>query len=410
MKRAIVSALYLTLLGGIAICAYKFGFSQILAEDGRRNGSPSSFHRARAIDDANASPFEFRGEQNLRNQEFESAVESFREAVLRRPNDYLLWIRLGYSLDKIGDREGARVSFGRAVALAPNYSISNRHYGRHILNEGKVDEAFAFLRRAAANDENTIPDLLHLARMQAPEDGTEVERLVGSDTPELKRRLAAYLIKHGMLTPTIKDFILTGLETEEQKEYFAERLLRYGNSALARQVWMTSLAASRSPLAAGEYLFDGGFETSPSKSTKGFNWKSASSDDSIVGIDHGTFRSGNSSLRVVLKGDVPLETDLVSQIVPTDKDRNFSLEFYVLSSTITSYGGIYLTVTDHTTGARLATSEAFADTTGNWKKYGLAFKSTSDAVRVAIRRTPCRSSPCPIFADVRIDDASCRLR
>lgn len=409
-KKIAISVIYAVLLIIVATLAFRFGRSQMLADEGRRRGLPELFEQAKQTDDSNPASYDFSGHAQIRNNDFAGAATSFHEAITRRPNDYLLWLRLGYALYRSGDLDGARAAYQKSITLAPLYSAPNRYMGRLLLKEKKIDEAFAFLRVAARSDDAVIPELLHLARLEFPQSGADIERLVKPETPFMKSKVAAYLIKYDLLTDSMRDFVLTGLADESERGYFTDRLLKYGNTPLARQVWLTSEKASKAPLPDGELVFDGGFETPITTEQNAFGWKTSSEGDFAVGLDKGTRHGGQAALRLVLKGKVPVDQDLVAQIVPTEKGRDYKASFSMMSTAVESYGGVYLTITDADSGAVLASSDQFVDTAGNWKDLRLQFRSLSGAVRVAVRRTPCKISPCPIYADLRIDDVSLRAK
>ncbi len=80
------------------------------------------------------------------------AVRQYQIAVTLSPNDYRYWMELGRGLEAAGDSAGGERALGRAVELAPAYSLPRWYFGNLLLREGKTDEAFRQLARAGATN------------------------------------------------------------------------------------------------------------------------------------------------------------------------------------------------------------------------------------------------------------------
>jgi len=85
------------------------------------------------------------------------AVHEYEIAVTLSPNDYRYWMELGRALEDAGDQENGEKALRCAVDLAPAYSHPRWSFGNLLLREGKSEEAFKQLGRAAEADSHTRP-------------------------------------------------------------------------------------------------------------------------------------------------------------------------------------------------------------------------------------------------------------
>src|SRR5207253_8349631 len=90
------------------------------------------------------------------------AINEYEQAARLRPRDYFLWLSLGTARDQAGDERGALAAFQESVRLAPYYAEPRWQFGNALLRAGRLDEAFAELRRAAVSDSSLLPGLVDL--------------------------------------------------------------------------------------------------------------------------------------------------------------------------------------------------------------------------------------------------------
>ena len=77
------------------------------------------------------------------------SLSEYEMAAALSPHNYLMWLNLGKARSLNGDTEGAEAAHARALELAPNYSSVQWVYGNMMLRQGKRDEGFALLAKAA---------------------------------------------------------------------------------------------------------------------------------------------------------------------------------------------------------------------------------------------------------------------
>ena len=145
----------------VGIMAARQGLSHYHAELAFRTGSDTDVASALYYQPENPEAHKIRGMVALRNKDYRAAVNSFEQAVALRQNDFLLWLRLGYSQLKSGDVIAAQAAYQQALTLAPNYSQPNLQMGKMLLATGRQEQAFSFLSKAAKYDRELLPGILH---------------------------------------------------------------------------------------------------------------------------------------------------------------------------------------------------------------------------------------------------------
>jgi tetratricopeptide (TPR) repeat protein len=400
---------YLCALAVIGFFNWKQGISYYYADQAKVSGSEVAIAQALRLDPTNPEIYKVQSLLRLKSGDYQGAAETLEKAVKLRKNDYLLWLRLGYAQYKLGNLEAATENIQKSVELAPNYAQTNRYLGRLKLKSGEIELAFHYLGRAAALDDKIYPEILSLARQQFPNDGAAIENSISPKTVSAEKILANYLIEHSLITDNTKNFLLGDAIDDREKQEYIKYLIEKKEFRLARDVW-ASQKSKRFLLdrSGGALITDGSFALTSESDESGFGWQvNPKIDDAAVSLDATAGHSDNRSIEIVLKGKPNLNENILSQMVVVEPEHNYSLNFYVLSSEIVSSGGIYLLVLDKITGKVIGQSSWLKDSGGKWQAYQISFRSTdSPAVIIALRRTPCSMSPCPIFGDFRMDDFS----
>ena len=73
--------------------------------------------------------------------DYEKAVDCFTTALDAKPNDYLLWNRLGATLANSGKSEDAIAAYHRALAIKPSFVRARYNLGVSCINIGCLKEA-----------------------------------------------------------------------------------------------------------------------------------------------------------------------------------------------------------------------------------------------------------------------------
>lgn len=104
--------------------------------------------RAIAADPANPLNYFYRAEtlremaETLpaaqRQELYTQAAGYFREGIARSPEDELFWIRLGQTLDTLGEFESAGEAYVRALSSDPNLGLIYAYYAEHLRLAGDI--------------------------------------------------------------------------------------------------------------------------------------------------------------------------------------------------------------------------------------------------------------------------------
>lgn len=400
----ILGCVYLLILIGGAIFGARQALSQYYSQLAIDSGSDSVARDAIRLLAENPYAHEARGIINLQTGDYAAAAESFNVALALRPNDYLLWMRLGEAEQKMGNIDGARSAFDKAIDLAPNYSGPHLATGRMYLAAGNTAEGFQHLSMAARFDPGLYPELFQSAQIAFGEDPNAIERAVQVDGVHGRTALARYLIDHYWMTEGVRAFLTRGELTREQKDAFVRDLISKGAFEIARDVWASEVGAGvfESP------IVDGGFERITEPDPSGLGWQiDQKMSDVQVSRDLTDVHSGEGALNVRFSGKVELQHSILSQLAYVLPRRQYSLIFFVRAKDMLSAGLPAIVVSNATTHSTISQSKPLTDTAGTWVRYEIPFTAPdSPVVLISLQRPSCSTSPCPVFGDLSLDDMS----
>ena len=390
----------------IGVAAARQGLSHYYADDAFRTGSNVGAVSAIYFQPENPDAYKVQGMLFLRNKDYNSAAESFEKAISLRKNDFLLWLRLGYSRFKSGDINAARTAYREGLTLAPKYSQPNYYMGIMLFENGQYEQAFRFLSKAAEYDPELYPEILHRARITFPDDPLAIERSVQPESIEAKKIVARYLIEHDFMTDNLRAFLIADELSEQEKNEFIESLIEKQNFDVARQVWLSQVNAGNAR--GNELIFDGGFEKITESDASGFGWRIDQRTSAIsVALDSSEFHSGSRGVLIKFAGNVELGRKLISQLTYLQPNRKYQLKFFSRSMELISAGLPSIVITDGISNETLGRSAAFESTDGKWVEAKVDFVTREAAVAViSLQRSNCNTSPCPIFGQLSLDDFS----
>jgi tetratricopeptide (TPR) repeat protein len=149
---------------------------------------------ARALDEVTAIDKEYPGIALVRGLLFEEsgdlakAIEQFKSASQKQPNDLDLSLRVGAAYVTIGEVETALPFLNKVKDARPNSAEANHFLGRAYLKQGGLDtaQAMRYLQRAVALDPNKADYHLYVA--WAANDSTPAQ--LGLARTEIEKALA----------------------------------------------------------------------------------------------------------------------------------------------------------------------------------------------------------------------------
>jgi Flp pilus assembly protein TadD len=406
-QRRIFALFVLALICTVGTISARRGLSHYLVYKAVISDSELSANEALNLNTSNPDAHKTRGLMLSKKGEYREAFEHFDRALSLRENDYLLWLRRGFTRYKLGDFAGAESDYRQAVALAPEYAQPYRYLGRLLLKENRFEEAFSNLSRAAELDDSLMREVLHLARKTYPGDAAAIERAVAPKTPEAKKRTALYLIKYNMTAEAV-NLLTSGDIGDKEANDLIDTLISSNEIHLAFDVWKKKYQISPT---AENLLLDGDFEEISTESDAGFGWQ-INQDDSKVNISINSKEgfSGSRGLHLQFEGDSDPNAHLIWQLIPVTAGKNYRLTFAGYSEDLVTGGAPFVAVLDAAGDQAIAESTVINNGKGEWRQFEINFTAPdrSEGVIVGIKRRKCKNNPCPAFGSVYFDNFDLR--
>ncbi len=341
------------------------------------------------------------------------AVREYQIAVTLSPNDYRYWMELGRGLEASGDNAGGERALGRAVELAPAYSLPRWYFGNLLLREGKTDEAFQQLARAGETNPGIRVQVFNLA---AQVFGPDIDALANAICTSVAMRieLAIYLAGRQKFEDAMR--VWSGTQNRTSERELAGELTKQLIEAKHFQdalVVLREIEHDAGKVPVPEQFINGGFEDGATvSSSDGFGWSISSGPLARMSIDSQA-HSGSKSLRIVFQATAKLETIHVSQAVVVQPDTQYHFECYARTNDLNTGSPPLITIFSATDNFVLASSPTLPTGTNDWQRIALDFKTKpkSDGVILKLSRQPCDDTQvCPIFGTVWYDDFNLRPR
>ena len=337
-----------------------------------------------------------------------ATVRQFQEAVAISPNDYRYWMEFGRALEAAGDGASGEKALRRAVDLAPAYSHPRWSLGNLLLREGKFEEAFNQLGRAAESDSQMRPQVFDLA-MRVWDGDIEQIAKVTCPSPAARLQFAVYLVSAQRFDEAMR---MWGAISPADRRAQAALTREMEQSLVQAKQFRAALSVMRESqananLPPAEQIWNGGFESLLTQtSTDIFGWIVNSRQVAQVTIDS-PGHTGQGSLRIVFKAPSTLDKIQVSQTVAVEPGTQYRFEYYVRTQDLNSASTPVLNVVDAVDGLALVTSKPLPSGTNNWQQVSLDFTTNPkhDGITVGFSRASCGEMEiCPIFGSVWYDD------
>lgn len=332
--------------------------------------------------------------------EYTSASHAYEGAIALRRRDYVLWTELGRAREESGDSEGALTALREAVTLAPSYARPRWLLGNTLLRAGRREEAYDELRRAADSDPRLYANLIQTFWYASGRDPSALARDARPRTAEQTLAVVNFLVKSGAAGEGMKVLRESGAKlTPEARRSLVSELVSVESFKDAYDVW----SEGRGP---GAGLFDdGGFEAEAHVDEL-FGWRFARDIQSVkLSLDSDSPREGSRSLKVEYAGASDPNAAAVSQLLPVGPGERYRLTFSARVKDLVTGGPPFVEVVSASkVGGTLATLPALSPEMNEWRDFSVEFTApAAGAVRVALKRQPCASSPCPAFGSVWLD-------
>jgi tetratricopeptide (TPR) repeat protein len=352
-------------------------------------------------------------ERSFLPEELPEAAQRYEEAARLSPNDFRLFMELGRVRGLVGDTRGGEEALRRAVELAPSYPDPRWYLGNSLLRQGRIEEAFAELRRAGeVSPEKFLPQVIELYWRYYNADVPSVLAAVGNSA-RARGQLMEYLINLKRLDDARR--LWEGFDAEQRKLSRAtgeKLLLRYLEAkrfhdvlALHREL---SAVDGAQTAAAPEQVMNGGFESAVGAPGKNpFEWQVVPLEGAQMGLDGRVRHEGARSLRIAFNATNTLTFRNISQLVTVAPATRYRLEYYVRTEDLKGAATLVTEIVDAAQPDRvLAASQPVATGTADWQAVALDFTTAPgvQAVTMRIVSQPCTAATCPIFGKVWYDN------
>lgn len=348
-------------------------------------------------------------EKTFSAENLAAAVREFELAVQASPYDYRYWMELGRALEAAGDPDSGEKALRRAVELAPAYSQPRWQYGNLLLRQGKTDEAFAQLSRAAEADETMLPPIFGLASQVFSGDVDKMVQVL--PTPAVRLQFAISLINTSKFDEAAR--VLRTISVAERKAQpeltdRAIKALLENKQFHAALALMRELGPEESQLPEPERLWNGGFDQPvPLADTQLFHWVINNRPQAQIAIDP-IGHNGVGSLRIIFKAPNKLDSIPVSQTIIVDPETQYRIQFYQRTEGLTSASTPVVAITDSVDNTQLIASPPLPTGTNDWQLVTLDFKTKPkhEGISIGLMRPACEAQQpiCPIFGTVWYDD------
>lgn len=351
-------------------------------------------------------------EKTFETDDLTKSLHEYEIAAALSPHNYVMWLNLGKARSLSGDTEGAEAAYARALALAPNYSSVQWVYGNLLLREGRSDEGFALLAKAAVLNQDYARTAVATALQMSDGDVVQVRRMMG-DSDITNATLATTLAALKRDDEAFDSWSrLTAADKADKFSELGQTLI--GEFAAAKKFGLAARVAAdlqsngaEKPVV--EKVTNGGFETAVKLKGAGiFEWKIDDGLEPVIGLTETQKHSGNSSLWIAFDSFKASGFRAVSQTVAVVPAANYELEVFYRSD-IKSAAILKWEVADAATGKTIANTVPMADA-GDWTpiKIGFSVPSDSDGVVIRLVREGCVGSSCRMSGKISFDDISIR--
>jgi tetratricopeptide (TPR) repeat protein len=353
------------------------------------------------------------GKQDYSEDGLRRSVQMYEETVRRSPYDYRWWIELGRAYEQTEQFDAAEGSLRRAVELGPSYTYPRWQLGNYLLRRGRVDEAFAELKKTTENNLTYRDQVFSLAWDYFGKDPAKLEQNI-SDAPDVRASLALFYAARERAEDSLR---IWNTLTPEQKEKHPQTARTIAQGLTEKHYFREALEFSRQlgidPDSSIEAVTNPGFEKPVGDPDDNFfGWNLVRGDNKLdISVDSSVKHSGARSLKLNFRTYVKPGLYNAWQIVAVQPNQSYTLKFWLRTDSLRSAGVPVVDVLNGNDNLLLATSPPFPTGSVDWQEVTIDFKAPENCEGIIIRtsRTFCGEA-CPIVGTVWYDDFSLTKR
>ncbi len=343
-------------------------------------------------------------EKTFEPDDLTRALSEYELAAAFSPHNYLMWLNLG--------KARSQNAYARALHLAPNYSSVQWAYGNLLLRNGKPDEGFALMAKAAVLNPDYSRTAVATALQMFNGDAGQIRRALG-DSDITNATLATALAAQKRYDEGFEAWSRLAAQDKANEfgdlgEKLVEQFIEANKFQLAARIAADLQANAAEKPAVGQIL-NGGFENTVKLTKAGlFEWKIAEGTEPQIGLTETQKRSGYSSLSMVFNSFKAVGFRPISQMVAVIPGADYEFEVFYKSD-IKSAATLKWEIADAGTGQTIA-STAPMTPAADWTSLKAGFKMppSSDGIIIRLVRDGCIGSLCPMSGKILFDDISIR--
>ena len=350
-------------------------------------------------------------EKNFQAEDLSKSLAEFEQATALAPHDFRLWLAFGKARERRGDAAGAELALRKSLALAPNYAHVQWTLGNVLLRSGKIEEAFAEIRRAAESNETYRTPAITTAWQIFDGNIAEVKKYTGNSA-NLNSALAVFLAKQKRFDEAVEIWnVLPAEDIKTARQAEGEQLF---NELIAAKRYRDALriqtGLSNEPeaerITPGK-LVNGSFEADVKREKAGiFEWQIGDGAQPQIGFDDREKLGGGRSLVIVFNSADGRDFRQISQTMALESAGKYVFELFYKSNLKTS-AALRWEIVDAADGVVLATTNSTLNN-ADWTNLKAEFTASeqTQAVTIRLAREQCKSIICPISGKIWFDDFS----
>ncbi|MDQ3634396.1 MAG: carbohydrate binding domain-containing protein [Acidobacteriota bacterium] len=342
-------------------------------------------------------------------EDIPKSLAGFEKAASLSPNDYRLWLALGKARESNGDVNGAELALQRALELAPNYAQVQWLYGNILLRQGKIKEAFAHIGKAVEGDPELANPAVNTAWSVFNGDLEKIKAVIG-DSNYTRAALASFFVKQKRFDEAMN--IWNSIPAKEKKDTFKTEGENLFKSLIEEKKYRAALLvknqlADNTRNTAIGRINNGSFEENiKDEQAEKFEWELGAGNQPQIAVDDQQHHDGNRSLVLSFGGVNNREFRNISQLVPIESSKQYTLKLFYKSDLETTAKFVW-EVVDTNDNKIIASTEAFAEK-ADWTSLNASFTTSENTEAVIIRvvRSDCDSALCPTSGRLWFDEFS----
>lgn len=338
--------------------------------------------------------------------DLDRSLSEYEQAAELDPSDHNLWLAVAQARDRIGDANGAETAFKRSLDLAPNYADIQWAYGNFLFRQGREEEGFTLIAKAASGDPALAGPAISIVTQITGGDLAKIHGLLGND-PIMNAALTQTLIAERRYDDALRTWSTIPVDIRHEKYWEVGQVLLSG--LLYAHVFRAAaiVAADQSngdPIVPGQ-VSNGDFENNIKLRNAGpFDWQITEGSEPQIGLNEAQKHGGQYSLAMLFNTFKSLGYRNIAQLIAVEPGAHYRLQIWYKSNLKTGAKFAWQII-DAATNKVLASTPELTPT-DNWTPVSadIAVPSDSDGVKLVLVRWGCTSVACPATGTLAFDD------